>query len=145
MEHPVPIVNVGLTGTQYRKFHKKSSYNLSSILNFLLRAGNCGMKEPGATVAGSESAKLLHPSLIFFSSRFWAIKAIYVIITVICCVSLYFKLSLLGNLALCGTITNLCAAERRICKVKSDRYWTRAKLQYLRCKPSKLCEKERST
>jgi hypothetical protein len=78
------------------------------------------MKEPGATVAGSESAKLLHSSLNSHFFSFLSHKGY------ICnnncnllCVSSFFKLSLLGNLALCGTITNSCAAEWRKCKVKS--------------------------
>jgi hypothetical protein len=58
------------------------------------------MKEPGATVAGSSSA-MINQSLIssfstflfiLFSLSVCAIKAVYVIITTISCVSFYFIL-----------------------------------------------------
>ena len=105
MGYPVPIVNVGplVLNTVNSVVYPVIVFFFVILKPFLLRAGNSGMTEPGATIAGSSSAMINQSSISSFSTivlfQFFflslsvcAIKAVYVIITTFSCASFYFIL-----------------------------------------------------
>jgi len=70
MGYPVPIVNVGplVLYTVNSVVYPVIVFFFVILKPFLLRAGNSGMTEPGATIAGSSSAMINQSSISSFST-----------------------------------------------------------------------------